>query len=42
MPKNLEIKVKLTSHKEVKEILKKNKIPFEGVIITKRYLLQGG
>jgi predicted adenylyl cyclase CyaB len=35
MPKNLEIKVKLTSHKEVKEILNKNKIPFEELLLQK-------
>jgi len=35
MPKNLEIKVKLTSHKEVKEILKQNKISFEELLIQK-------
>ncbi len=35
MPKNLEIKVKLTSHKEVKEILEKNKIPFEELLLQK-------
>jgi adenylate cyclase class 2 len=35
MPKNLEIKVKLTSHKEVKVILKQNKIPFEELLIQK-------
>lgn len=35
MPKNLEIKVKLSSHKEVKTILKKNKIHFEGLLIQK-------
>ncbi|MCU0343917.1 MAG: class IV adenylate cyclase [Ignavibacterium sp.] len=35
MPKNLEIKVKLASHKEVKGILKKNKITFEGLLLQK-------
>ena len=35
MPKNLEIKVKLSSHKEVKAILKKNKIQFKGLLIQK-------
>jgi len=35
MPKNLEIKVKLSSHKEIKTILKKNKIYFEGLLIQK-------
>jgi predicted adenylyl cyclase CyaB len=35
MPKNLEIKVKLTSHKEVKEILKRNKIPFKELLLQK-------
>ena len=35
MPKNLEIKVKLSSHKEVKEILHKNKIPFEELLLQK-------
>ena len=35
MPKNLEIKVKLSSHKEVKTILKKNKTHFEGLLIQK-------
>ncbi len=35
MSKNLEIKVKLTSHKEVKEILKKNKIPFQELLLQK-------
>jgi predicted adenylyl cyclase CyaB len=35
MPKNLEIKVKLSSHKGVKEILKKNKIPFEELLLQK-------
>ena len=35
MPKNLEIKVKLSSHKEVKAILEKNKIPFAGLLIQK-------
>ena len=33
MPKNLEIKVKLSSHKEVKSILKKNKIQFKELLI---------
>ncbi len=35
MPKNLEIKVQLSSHKEVKSILKKNKIGFEELLIQK-------
>ncbi len=35
MPKNLEIKVKLSSHNEVKTILIKNKIHFEGLLIQK-------
>jgi predicted adenylyl cyclase CyaB len=35
MPKNLEIKVKLSSHKEVKSILKKKKIRFKGLLIQK-------
>ena len=35
MPKNLEIKVKLSSHKEVKTILKKNRIDLEGLLIQK-------
>jgi predicted adenylyl cyclase CyaB len=35
MPKNLEIKVKLSSHKEIKSILKKNKIQFEELLIQK-------
>jgi predicted adenylyl cyclase CyaB len=35
MPKNLEIKVKLTSHKEVKEIINKNKIPFKELLLQK-------
>ncbi|MDP2362538.1 MAG: class IV adenylate cyclase [Ignavibacteria bacterium] len=35
MPKNLEIKVKLSSHKEVKSILKKNKIHFRELLIQK-------
>jgi len=35
MPKNLEIKVKLSSHKEVQEILKKNKISFEELLLQK-------
>ena len=35
MPRNLEIKVKLPSYKEVKEILKQNKIPFEELLIQK-------
>ena len=35
MPKNLEIKVKLSSHKEVKAILKKNKIYLEELLIQK-------
>lgn len=35
MPKNLEIKVILSSHKEVKEILHKNKIPFEELLSQK-------
>ena len=35
MPKNLEIKVKLSSHKEVKAILKKNKIILKELLIQK-------
>ena len=35
MPKNLEIKVKLSSHKEVKAILNRNKIHFEELLIQK-------
>ena len=35
MPKNLEIKVQLKSHKEVKEILKKNQIRFSELLIQK-------
>jgi predicted adenylyl cyclase CyaB len=35
MPKNLEIKVELSSHKEIKAILKMNKIRFEGLLIQK-------
>lgn len=35
MPKNLEIKVKLTSHKEIKSILKKLKIPLKELLIQK-------
>ncbi len=35
MPKNLEIKVNLTSHKEVKEIINKNKIPFKELLLQK-------
>jgi adenylate cyclase, class 2 len=35
MPKNLEIKVKLKSHKEVEEILKKKKIQIKEVIVQK-------
>ena len=35
MPRNLEIKVKLLSHKEVKSIIKKNKIGFAGLLIQK-------
>ncbi len=35
MPKNLEIKVKLSSHKEAKSILKMNKIGFEELLIQK-------
>lgn len=35
MPRNLEIKVKLPSHKEVKSIIKKNKIGFAGLLIQK-------
>ena len=35
MPKNLEIKVQLKSHKEVKEILKKNQIKFSELLIQK-------
>ncbi len=35
MPRNLEIKVKLSSHKEVKSIIKKNKIGFAGLLIQK-------
>jgi predicted adenylyl cyclase CyaB len=35
MAKNLEIKVKLASHKEVKEILEKNKIPFKELLLQK-------
>lgn len=35
MPKNLEIKVKLSNHKNVKEILEKNKITFEGLLLQK-------
>ena len=38
MPKNLEIKVKLSSHKEVKAILKKNKIQFKGLLIQKIFI----
>ena len=35
MPKNLEIKVKLSSHKEIKAILKNFKIPLEELLIQK-------
>ena len=35
MAKNLEIKVKLSSHKEIKSILKKNKIYLEELLIQK-------
>ncbi len=35
MPKNLEIKVKLKSHKEVKKILRKNKIQVSELLIQK-------
>ncbi|MBK7629322.1 MAG: class IV adenylate cyclase [Ignavibacteriales bacterium] len=35
MAKNLEIKVKLSSHKEMKSILMKNKIRFEELLIQK-------
>ncbi len=35
MPKNLEIKVKLNSHKAIKEILKSNKILLKEVLIQK-------
>jgi predicted adenylyl cyclase CyaB len=35
LPKNLELKVKLSSHKEVKTILKKNKIYLEELLIQK-------
>ena len=35
MPKNLEIKVKLSSHKKVKTILKRNKIDFKELLIQK-------
>ena len=35
MPKNLEIKVNLSSHKEVKTILKKNKIHLKELLIQK-------
>lgn len=35
MPKNLELKVKLTSHKEIKSILNKSKIDFKELLIQK-------
>ena len=35
MPKNLEIKVKLKSHKEVKEILKNNQIHLKKLLVQK-------
>jgi adenylate cyclase, class 2 len=35
MPKNLEIKVKLSSHKEVKSILKKNDIKLSELLVQK-------
>lgn len=40
MPRNLEIKVKLSSHKEVKSIIKKNKIGFAGLLIQKIFIIK--